>query len=204
MTGVGVLQRRKWRAFRRRTAAGAALLLVSACAGRDYKPVSDLPVKIGNAYTVRGKVYTPKIDPDYDVLGYASWYGGESGDMTANGEKFRPNWITAAHKTLPLPTYVEVTNLDTGKRIVVRINDRGPFARGRILDLSRGAAQELGMLRAGTAPVRVRRVEPPESDRERLREGDPAAERPRVPDPILRNLRTQLAAGVRAGLVEAP
>ena len=120
---------------------GLALLL-SACASRpDYRPVSDTPVRIGKAYTIRGATYVPRAEPGYDVLGYASWYGNESGNQTANGERFRPGWVTAAHKTLPLPTYVEVTALDTGRRIVVRINDRGPFAGGgsRIIDLSRGA-----------------------------------------------------------------
>lgn len=200
MTGAGTTKQTGWR----RAIAMAMLLTVSACAGRDYKPVADFPVKIGRAYTVRGETYTPQIDPQYDVLGYASWYGNESGDMTANGEKFRPDWVTAAHKTLPLPTYVEVTDLDTGKTILVRINDRGPFAHGRILDLSRGAAEELGIVGKGYAPVRVRRVEPPEQDRERLKEGDHARDRPTVPPPILANLRRQLAAGVRSGLVEAP
>src|SRR3546814_10196370 len=80
--------------------------------------------------------------------------------MTANGEKFRPDGITAAHKTLPLPSYVEVTSLQTGRTILVRVNDRGPFARGRIIDLSKGAAEQLGIRAAGTAPVRVRVVDP--------------------------------------------
>jgi rare lipoprotein A len=174
--------------------AMAALLLLSACAG-SYRPVSDTPVRIGRPYIVRGQTFTPAADPTYDMLGYASWYGPESGNKTANGEHFRPDWITAAHTTLPLPTYVEVTSLQTGRRIIVRINDRGPFIKGpRIIDLSRGAAAQLGIKAIGYAAVRVRVVEPPEKDRERLRHGKPAADLPPVPESILQNLRGQLKA----------
>jgi rare lipoprotein A len=175
--------------------AAAAVLMLSACAGGNGRPVSDLPVKIGQPYAIRGTIYVPAADPSYDMLGYASWYGPESGGGTANGERFRPDWITAAHRTLPLPTYVEVTALDTGRRIVVRVNDRGPFVRGpRIIDLSRGAAQLLGMKLQGQAAVRVRAVEPPEKDRDRLRHGTPARALPPVPEKILRNLRNQLSS----------
>ncbi len=169
-----------------------ALLALSACAGGNYRPVADAPVRIGSAYTVRGTTYVPAAAPAYDTLGYASWYGSESGNRTANGEKFRPGWITAAHTTLPLPTYVEVTALDTGRRIIVRVNDRGPFAQGRVIDLSRGAAEELGMKAQGHAPVRVRRVEPSEKDRERLRKGKSAAPLAPVPERELQRLRAQL------------
>src|SRR3546814_7116107 len=82
----------------------SALLALSACAGGNYRPVADAPVRIGPAYTIRGATYVPAAAPAYDALGYASWYGSESGNRTANGEKFRPGWITAAHTTLPLPT----------------------------------------------------------------------------------------------------
>ena len=103
--------------------------------------------------------------------------------------------MTAAHVTLPLPSYVEVTALDTGRTILVRINDRGPFAgRGRIIDLSRGAAEQLGIRATGHAPVRVRVVEPPEKDRRKLREGKEAPERPVVDARTLAKLRAQLAA----------
>ena len=174
-----------------------AVLTLSACAGAKYRPVADTPVRIGPAYTVRGTTYVPAAAPAYDALGYASWYGSESGNRTANGEQFRPGWITAAHTTLPLPTYVEVTALDTGRRIIVRVNDRGPFALGRVIDLSRGAAEELGMKAQGHAAVRVRRVEPSEKDRERLRKGKPAAALPPLPPRDLQNLRARLAAGGR-------
>lgn len=172
-------------------------MAVAACGGgRDYRPVSDVPVRIGPSYTVRGTSYTPAADPGYDRVGYASWYGPESGSQTANGERFRPDGISAAHTTLPLPSYVEVTALDSGRRIVVRVNDRGPFTRGRIIDLSRGAAEQLGVRAQGVAPVRVRLVEPAERDRERLREGKPARELPPVRGAELERLRTRLT-GVR-------
>ena len=188
---------RGWMATRA-AVAGAVVLVLSACAGGKFRPVSDVPVRIGNPYQVRGTTYVPAADPTYDVLGYASWYGSESGNRTANGERFCPGWITAAHTTLPLPTYVEVTALETGRRIVVRINDRGPFAGGaRIIDLSRGAAEQLGIKARGTAAVRVRRIEPSEAERDRLRHGKSAAVLPPVLEAVLENLRNQLsAAGV--------
>ncbi|KQM87313.1 hypothetical protein ASE67_06230 [Sphingomonas sp. Leaf23] len=170
-------------------------LLLSACAGGDYRPVSDAAVKIGAPYQVRGVSYAPAADPSYDMLGMASWYGSESGRRTANGERFRPKGVSAAHTTLPLPSYVEVTALDTGRRILVRVNDRGPFAgRGRILDLSRGAAEALGVRGAGVVPVRVRVVSPDERDRARLRRGKAARELPPVDAATRANLRAQLRA----------
>lgn len=173
-------------------AAVAAAL--SACGGgRDYRPVSDVPVRIGPPYVVRGTTYTPAADPAYDRVGYATWYGPESGNRTANGERFRPDGISAAHTTLPLPSYVEVTALDTGRRILLRINDRGPFTGGRLIDLSRGAAEELGVKAQGVAPVRVRVVEPSERDRERLREGKPARALPPLSARELEPLRARLA-----------
>lgn len=174
--------------------------MLAACGGGvQYRPVSDKPVRIGKPYTIRGTTFVPAEQPGYDFLGYASWYGHESGNQTANGERFRPAGVSAAHTTLPLPTYVEVTDLDSGRTILVRINDRGPFAGGgRILDLSEGAAKQLGIRGRGVAPVRVRAVEPPESDRKLLRDGKQAPERPRVPEHILANLRGQLARGTAA------
>ena len=175
----------------------SAAFALSGCAGGGgFRAVSDVPVRVGPPYTVRGLTYTPQADPRYDRVGYATWYGPESGNRTANGEHFEPDGISAAHTTLPLPSYVEVTDLDTGRRIIVRVNDRGPFSgRGRIIDLSRGAAQELGVLRKGVAPVRVRAVQPSNKDRERLREGKPAKEPGRVPERELRKLRERLVAG---------
>lgn len=179
-----------------KAAAVGSLMAVWAlcgCGGGNYRPVRDVPVRIGPPYVIRGVTYVPAADPTYDMLGYASWYGSESGNRTANGERFRAGWITAAHTVLPLPSYVEVTALDTGRTILVRVNDRGPFAgRGRIIDLSRGAADELGLRAQGHAAVRVRVVNPSERDREKLRKGKAAAPRPRVSDAVLANLRAQL------------
>lgn len=169
---------------------GLCLLLVG-CAS--YQPVSDSPVRIGPPYKVRGVTYVPANQPDYDQVGYASWYGHESGNRTARGEKFRPDWISAAHPTLPLPSYVEVTNLATGRTALVRINDRGPFAQGRIIDLSRGAARLLGVDRQSPATVRVRRVDPPEKDRQRLRKGKPARESAPLSGEALSVQRSRLA-----------
>ncbi|WP_206244548.1 septal ring lytic transglycosylase RlpA family protein [Novosphingobium terrae] len=181
-------------------------LLLSACgSGVHYRPVSDSPVRIGRPYAVRGTTYVPAADPAYDRLGYASWYGPESGSQTANGERFRPDGISAAHTTLPLPSYVEVTALDTGRVIVVRVNDRGPFTRnGRLIDLSRGAAHLLGIRQSGVAPVRLRVVEPSEADRRRLRAGEPAAPRPAVSGRVLADLRAQLAQSGANTQVIAP
>lgn len=178
--------------------AALPCLLLAACAsGPHYRAVSDTPVRIGPSYTVRGQTYTPRAQPGYDMLGYATWYGNESGNQTANGERFRPAWISAAHKDLPLPSYVEVTSLDTGRRIIVRVNDRGPFGDpARIIDLSRGAAQELGIHAKGKAAVRVRLVEPGEKDRARLREGKPAPEPAPISARALADLQRQFERGV--------
>ena len=175
------------------------LLLLGACSGGAGpsriadKPVSDYPVKIGNPYTVRGATYVPVDDADYDAVGYASWYGRDhEGQPTARGEAFRRNAISGAHRTLPLPSYVEVTSLDTGRTILVRVNDRGPFLPERIIDLSEGAARLLGIHTAGVAPVRVKRVKPNERERAVLRAGRAAAARPTLPEQKLRSLRARL------------
>lgn len=117
-------------------------------------PVGDY--KVGKPYKVRDQWYYPTENFEYAETGIASWYGPKfHGKPTANGEIFDQNMITAAHPTLPLPSAVRVTNLDNGRTILLRINDRGPFARGRIIDLSRRAAQLLGFEKKGTAKVRV-------------------------------------------------
>lgn len=162
------------------------------------RPVIDYPVKIGRPYQIGGITYTPADTPNHDELGYASWYGGNhQGKPTANGESFRAAGISAAHKTLPLPSYVEVTSLDTGRTILVRVNDRGPFVSGRVIDLSSGAADQLGMRRNGIAPVRVRRVDPPEHERAILRSGRKAVERRAAPETLLVELRQRLAGSFR-------
>lgn len=156
--------------------------------------VSDFPQKIGQPYQIAGKTYKPEDVASYDEVGYASWYGQElAGNPTANGEIFNPNGISAAHKTLPLPTYVEVTSLDTGRTILVRVNDRGPFSNDRLIDLSFGAAKQLGIDQQGVAGVRVRKVNPNEQERAVLRSGGQIAERIATPDSLLNILRKNLA-----------
>lgn len=112
-------------------------------------------------YKVRGQRYKVfKHANNFQEIGMASWYGpGFHGKKTANGETYNMHAITAAHKTLPLGTKVRVTNLSNGKKIVVRINDRGPFHSGRIIDLSKKAAQRLGVIKHGSAKVHIRIVE---------------------------------------------
>jgi rare lipoprotein A len=112
--------------------------------------------KIGQPYQVDNIWYYPREQPDYDETGIASWYGPTFyGHHTANGEMYDGNALTAAHKTLPMPVNVRVTNLENGKSLVVRVNDRGPYARGRIIDLSKRAAELLDVVETGTARVRV-------------------------------------------------
>ena len=140
------------------------LSLLAACASGPRAgglPVVNDPAPIVSGtmrpYQVRGRWYRPEEQPRYDERGQASWYGDRHhGRATASGERFDMNALTAAHKTLPLPGLVEVTNLANGRRVVVRINDRGPFVDGRIIDLSRAAADALGLLSGGVGDVRVR------------------------------------------------
>ena len=113
--------------------------------------------KIGAPYKISGRWYIPKEDPAYDQTGIASWYGSDfHGRATANGEIFDMAALTAAHPTLPLPSYAYVTHLDTGRTVLVRINDRGPYANDRVIDLSREVARVLGSKGQGLARVRVR------------------------------------------------
>lgn len=124
--------------------------------------------KLGKPYEVRGRRYVPKVDPKYNEVGLASWYGAaHQGKPTANGERFDRFEVSAAHKTLPLPSVVEVTNLENGKKLRVRVNDRGPFVDGRIIDLSQEAARKLGFEKKGVAKVRVRYL-----DDERMQTAD--------------------------------
>lgn len=127
--------------------------------GRDTKGKLVTTYKIGNPYQVAGLWYYPAEDFGYREEGLASWYGpGFNGKRTANGEVYDMNALTAAHKTLPIPSVVQVTNLENGRTIKLRINDRGPFVEGRIIDLSLRAAQVLDVERKGTARVRVELV----------------------------------------------
>jgi rare lipoprotein A len=116
--------------------------------------------KVGRPYEINGRRYYPAVDPRYDRTGTASWYGPQfHGRPTANGEVFDKDLISAAHPTLPLPSLVEVTNLENNRSIIVRVNDRGPFVDDRLIDLSQGAARSLGFESKGLAPVRVRFIE---------------------------------------------
>lgn len=158
-------------------------------------PASDTPIKVGKPYQVAGVWYYPADDQAYDEVGLASWYGAQfHGGQTANGEMFDMDRVGAAHKTLPLPSYVEVTALDTGRTIVVRINDRGPFVTNRIIDLSRRSAQLLGIQNLGVAKVRVRRVYPADADRLELRWGRAASARATVAGADLAALNQRFAA----------
>ena len=152
-------------------------VLVAGCAERSVDTAPDSPRattqapqtntvgpggyrKVGTPYQIAGIWYHPKEDPAYDEIGMASWYGPNfHGRTTANGETYDQYAMTAAHPTLPMPSLVEVTNLANGRTIVLRINDRGPFAKGRIIDVSKAAAEELGFKKQGVTRVRVRVVE---------------------------------------------
>lgn len=112
--------------------------------------------KTSRPYRVKGKTYRPMLSSrGYREVGIASWYGFESGSRTATGERFNPHSLSAAHKTLPLPTRVRVTNLANGRSTILVVNDRGPFIPGRLIDLSLGAAKRLSMHRHGTTKVLV-------------------------------------------------
>ena len=115
--------------------------------------------KVGNPYTIRGRTYYPGENGSYRAEGIASWYGPDfHGRRTANGEVYDMHSISAAHPTLPIPSYARVTNLENGKSIIVRVNDRGPYARNRVIDLSTGTAKALGFYGRGLARVRVEYV----------------------------------------------
>lgn len=125
--------------------------------GRDGKPLRGTE----KPYQIKGIWYYPHEDKDYNVTGIGSWYGEQFHNRrTSNGEVFDMDLPSAAHKTLPLPSLVEVTNLDNGRKMIVRVNDRGPFVDDRIIDLSKAAAEELGYRRQGVARVRVKYVGP--------------------------------------------
>jgi len=150
---------------------GLTAFILTACAGLGGKGGDAYPVVTDPApfvsgtlrpYQVRGRWYRPDADAQgYEEVGSASWYGAQfNGRPTASGERFDMTALSAAHKTLPLPALAEVTNLANGRSVVVRVNDRGPFIEGRIIDLSRGAAEALDLLSHGVGDVRVRYIGP--------------------------------------------
>lgn len=152
-------------AARRWLAIAALALGLGGCAETEFVVDSTKAVtrqgqaggyKIGEPYQINGVWYYPAVDYEYNETGIASWYGADfHGKYTANGEIYDMNGLTAAHRTLPLPSMVRVTNLENGRSIAVKVNDRGPFAHGRIIDVSRRVAQLLGFEQQGTARVRV-------------------------------------------------
>src|SRR5689334_18404863 len=149
------------------TLTAAALVLWGCASSRSGRTVAEAGspkvgiYKVGQPYQVDGTWYYPAEDLGYDETGIASWYGEAfHAKDTANGEVFDLNALTAAHKTLPMPTIVQVTNLENGRSLQLRVNDRGPFVRGRIIDVSRRAAQLLGFEAKGTAKVRVQVLGP--------------------------------------------
>ena len=175
-----------------------ALLLLTACAGdkkkqaepgdgpssrkmtaadvRDAVPKNEPLARYGNhsPYTVLGKTYTVlPSSKGYHERGIASWYGSKfHGRRTSSGELYDMHLATAAHKSLPLPTYAEVTNLDNGRKMIVKINDRGPFHEGRIIDLSYAAAIKLGVDKTGTARIDVRAIDVKTSKRSSVKVAD--------------------------------
>ncbi len=115
--------------------------------------------KVGKPYKVSGRTYRPKLEPSYNKTGKASWYGDDfHGRLTANGEIFDMNTMTAAHPTMPLPSYARVTNLKNGRSVIVRVNDRGPYAHNRIIDLSKRVAEVLSFKNDGITNVRVKYI----------------------------------------------
>ena len=120
-----------------------------------YSSDSKATYKIGESYQIKGKWYTPKEDYSYHEKGVASWYQEENGKLTANGEKYDENIMSASHKTLPLPSIVRITNLENGNVSIVRVNDRGPFVNNRLIDVSQKAAEQLEFNMTGTTLVKV-------------------------------------------------
>ena len=161
----------------------AGLLLAAPAFAQDGPPPSD------------GPQATSDRSPDrYDEVGYATWYGNElAGNRTASGTPFDPRAFTAAHRTLPIGAYVEVTSLETGRTILVLINDRGPFTPGLLIDLSQAAAQAIGV--TSRKPVRVRRVTPTPADQNALKNGQPASLILDTPPALLAGLRARLGIG---------
>ncbi len=158
-------------------------------AGEAFGPAADYPVVVGEPFTIDGQVFTPFDTMNYDEVGYAAFdTNGAAG-------------ISASHKTLPLPSYVEVTALDTGRTTLVRVERRGPMTGSRLLALSPAASAQLGV--AEGAPIRVRRVNPPENERAMLRTGTSAPERMNTPASLLAVLKRKLSGNGSTSLAVA-
>ncbi len=178
-----------------------ALILLSACGSNSGRPkfvasapengpAADYPVSVGEPFTIGAVTYTPADTLNYDAVGYAAVASAPSGK------------VAGAHKTLPLPSYVEVTHLDTGKTVLLRLDARGPMRNDLLIELTPAAAAQLGLVAGNTAPVRVRRVNPPEPERAVLRRGEKAPERMETPQPLLNVLKRKLAS--QEGLIARP
>jgi len=196
-----------------RSSVSLALLLLTACGGAaDYPrepiagppppppPARDVPLppEAGAAAGPSGTAGAGQAT-GLDEVGYASWYGEElAGNPTASGAPFDPAGVSAAHRTLPLGSYAEVTALDSGRTIIVRVNDRGPGRADRVIDLSLGAARLLEVDRNPGAPVRVRSVTPTPMDITALMAGRAAPTRLDAPPQVLNALRKQLPRATAA------
>lgn len=169
--GIIVIHSKSFGRLGRGAGVALAALLLAACAQTELaihaaKQINEKAgdsanrrvgdYKIGSPYQINGVWYYPKEDYEFSETGVASWYGQQfHGKSTANGEIFDMNELTAAHRTLQMPAVVRVTNLENGRSVLLRINDRGPFARNRVIDVSRRGAQLLGFMEKGTAMVRI-------------------------------------------------
>jgi rare lipoprotein A len=164
-------------------------------------------VQIGEPYSIGGQRFVPRDDVTFDETGYAIFSGGdEAGQMTRSGDPYNPEAITAAHRTLPVPSYAEVTDLQTGRTILVRIVDRGPMVKDKVIVLSPGAARQLGVDGSGSLAVRVRRTNPVEQEKSVLRQGSAAPTRLDTPPALLSALRRRLSesSGKPVDLTVAP
>lgn len=167
--------------------------------------------RVGPPYQANGRWYVPTPEPGYEATGLASWYGPQfHAQATSSGEPFDQEGITAAHPTLPIPSLVQVTNLENGREIIVRVNDRGPYVAERVIDLSRGAARVLGFEQTGTARVHVRYLGPAprlvSADGRSLAAAQPAPQLPSgptvlTPPPIAQNTPPPHPAAIEGGFV---
>jgi rare lipoprotein A len=172
----------------------SAFIVLAACGGATHAkapppqvtagPGADYPIVVGAPFTIDGTTYTPADKMNVDQVGYA--HSGNDGGMAISG----------AHRTLPVPSYVEVTSLDSGKTILVRVERRGPMTGDGLIELSPGATAQLGISPAGKTPVRVRRVNPPEVERAALRRGERAPDRMDTPKSLLAVLLRKLNPGL--------
>jgi rare lipoprotein A (peptidoglycan hydrolase) len=163
--------------------------------------------RVGEPYVIGGRVYVPEDNAHYRAEGLASWYGDDfHGRLTANGEVFDLAGISAAHPTLPLPSYARVTNLTNGRSLIVRVNDRGPYHSNRIMDLSVRSAQLLGFHGRGTAPVRVEYVgrAPIEGSDDRVLEASLRHDRPAPAPGLIRSVAQVRPAPLPAASASAP